>query len=95
MTSVCLAEEKKPLIHAAFGPQISADLRNNVSANQRFLLRVKAAQRKLHHYRWAGNRARLWLVNSEPRSTRSNRPGSTYRTADRSDGRSCVRGESG
>jgi hypothetical protein len=35
--------EKEPLIHAAFGPQISADQRNNVSANQRFLLLVKIA----------------------------------------------------
>jgi glutaredoxin 2 len=38
-----LAEEKEPLIHAAFGPQISADQRNNVSVNQRFLLLVKVA----------------------------------------------------
>jgi hypothetical protein len=41
--SVRLAEEKEPLIHAAFGPQISADQRNNVSVNQRFLLPVKIA----------------------------------------------------
>jgi hypothetical protein len=41
--SVRLAEEKEPLIHAAFGSQISADQRNNVSANQRFVLLVKLA----------------------------------------------------
>jgi hypothetical protein len=45
-----LAEEKEPLINAAFGPRISADQRNNVSANQRFILLVKVAQAKLHHY---------------------------------------------
>jgi quinoprotein glucose dehydrogenase len=36
--------------NAAFGPQISADQRNNVRANQRFLLRAKVAQGKLHRY---------------------------------------------
>ena len=41
--SVRLAEQKEPLINAAFGPQISADRRNNVSVNQRFLLLVKVA----------------------------------------------------
>jgi hypothetical protein len=38
-----LIEEKEPLIHAGFGPNISADQRNNVSVNQRFLLPVKLA----------------------------------------------------
>jgi hypothetical protein len=55
-TRVCklssLAEEKELLINAAFGPQISADQRNNVSANQRFILLVNVAQAKLHHYRF-------------------------------------------
>ena len=45
------AEEKEPLIQAAFGPQISADHRNNVSANGRFLLRVKVPHGKLNHFR--------------------------------------------
>src|SRR5260370_39818835 len=40
--SVRLAEEKEPLICAAVGPQISANQRNNVSANQRFLLRSRS-----------------------------------------------------
>ena len=38
--SVPLAEETEPLIHAAFR---SADQRNNVGVNQRFLLLVKVA----------------------------------------------------
>jgi hypothetical protein len=43
VVSVRLAEEKEPLIHAAFGAQISA--------NQRFLsLRLKVAQGTLNHY---------------------------------------------
>jgi len=33
-----VTREKEPLIHAAFGAQIFADQRNNVSANQWFLL---------------------------------------------------------
>lgn len=33
-----LAGEKEPLISAAFGALISADQRNDVSGNQRFLL---------------------------------------------------------
>jgi hypothetical protein len=45
---------KKPLINAAFGPQISADQRNNVSANQLFILLVKVAQAKSHQYRRLG-----------------------------------------
>jgi hypothetical protein len=55
-TRVCklssLAEEKEPLIEAAFGPQIGADQRNNVSANQRFILLVNVTQAKLHHFRF-------------------------------------------
>jgi hypothetical protein len=35
MSSVRLAEEKEPLIHTAFGPQISADQRRSAKQRQR------------------------------------------------------------
>jgi hypothetical protein len=44
---VRLAEEKEPLTHAAFGSQVDADQRNNVSANQRFLLLVRSLKANL------------------------------------------------
>jgi hypothetical protein len=42
--------QKEPLIRAAFGALIGADPRNEVSANQRFLLSGKVVHIKLNHY---------------------------------------------
>jgi hypothetical protein len=42
--------QKEPLIRAAFGTLIGAEPRNEVSANQRFLLRGKIVHVKLNHY---------------------------------------------
>jgi len=45
-----VCSRKEPLIRAAFGALIGADPRNEVSADQRFLLSGKVVHVKLNHY---------------------------------------------
>jgi hypothetical protein len=50
-----VCRQKEPLIRAAFGALIGADPRNEVSANQRFLLSGKVVHVKLNHYQMAAS----------------------------------------